>query len=31
MDSNVKACMQQATASLAQYFTANPPKAASAD
>ena len=31
MDSNVKACMQQATASLAQYFTANPTKAASAD
>jgi len=31
MDANVKACMQQVTTSLAQYFTANPPKAASAD
>ena len=31
MDANVKACMQQATASLAQYFTAHPPKVASAD
>jgi ABC-type uncharacterized transport system auxiliary subunit len=26
MDTNVKACMQQTSASLAQYFTANPPK-----
>jgi ABC-type uncharacterized transport system auxiliary subunit len=31
MDANVKTCMQQATASIAQYFTANPPKSASAD
>jgi ABC-type uncharacterized transport system auxiliary subunit len=31
MDANVKTCMQQATASIAQYFTANPPKASSAD
>ena len=31
MDSNVKAAMAQATTSLAQYFTANPPKPASAD
>jgi ABC-type uncharacterized transport system auxiliary subunit len=27
MDVNVKACMQQTTASLGQYFAANPPKA----
>ncbi|MGA8037281.1 MAG: ABC-type transport auxiliary lipoprotein family protein [Candidatus Acidiferrales bacterium] len=26
MDGNVKSCMQEVTASLAQYFTANPPK-----
>ena len=31
MDANVKACLQQTTTSLAQYFTANPPKASSAD
>jgi ABC-type uncharacterized transport system auxiliary subunit len=31
MDANVKTCLQQTTASLSQYFTANPPKPASAD
>lgn len=31
MDANVKTCMQQATASISQYFTANPPKPAAAD
>lgn len=31
MDANVKACLQQTTASLSQYFTANPPKPPSAD
>lgn len=31
MDANVKTCMQDVTASLAQYFTANPPKPSSAD
>jgi hypothetical protein len=31
MDANVKACLQQTTASLSQYFTANPPKSPSAD
>ena len=31
MDSNVKSCMQQATASLAQYFTANPPNSGAAE